>query len=502
MNTVKIGWARKEFSIDKPVNIPGQMYMRRSEGIMDPLYATALCIDGGKGMDAVIFCSLDITVIRGNIMFDTLDIIRQTRPDVPADSIILNATHTHASMDMCIEKEEFPDGSSIYNGKKVQPFMVKQIVAAICEAWDNRTEGGIAYGYGYAVVGHSRRSTYGVDMSLKIPNAAAPNGHGIMYGKTNDPDFFGYEAGADHFLNAMFTFDKNDKLTGMVINVPCPSQLSEHFKKLTADFWADVRQQIAKEYGDDIYVLSQCAAGGDISPRILHYLPAQQRRFRLKYGLESKGKENEYGKVMGERYDIAERITAAVKEIYSWASKDIKSEIPVRHEVRELALKRRMITDEEAKWCRDNIEEMRKRIPDISNATPEEITKAVSTYNSIKRRNESALDRYSWQNERPTINSIVHAVQIGEVGFATNRFELFMDFMHQMQARSPFIQTFVVQLAGDEGGSYLATERAVLNKGYSASLFCNQVSPEAGHQIVEASLEMLNDMKENDGVQQ
>ena len=86
-------------------------------------------------------------------------------------------------------------------------------------------------------------------------------------------------------------------------------------------------------------------------------------------------------------------------------------------------------------------------------------------------------------------------MQIGEVAFASNRFELYQDFMHRIQARSPFIQTFVVQLAGFDGATYLPTERGVANKGYSASLFCNVVGPEGGQQLVEGTLEMLNELK-------
>ena len=97
--------------------------------------------------------------------------------------------------------------------------------------------------------------------------------------------------------------------------------------------------------------------------------------------------------------------------------------------------------------------------------------------------------------EQKTVPTIVHAVQIGDIAFCTNRFEMFMDYMHRIQGRSPFLQTFVVQLCGDEGADYLATERAVKNRGYSASLFENPVSYIGGNQLVEATLEMLTELK-------
>ena len=95
------------------------------------------------------------------------------------------------------------------------------------------------------------------------------------------------------------------------------------------------------------------------------------------------------------------------------------------------------------------------------------------------------------------IPSDIHVVRIGNIAFATNRFELYMDYMHRIQARSPFEQTFIVQLVtGPNGsGSYLATVRGEENKGYSASPYCNQVSPAGGQQLVEETLKILKEIR-------
>ena len=67
------------------------------------------------------------------------------------------------------------------------------------------------YGYGYAVVAHSRRVIYFDDVSkrpdAKDKSGLAVDGHGVMYGNTDDPNFSHYEAGSDAFVNLMFTFD-------------------------------------------------------------------------------------------------------------------------------------------------------------------------------------------------------------------------------------------------------------------------------------------------------
>lgn len=501
MEQVKIGWGRREISMNEPVCIPGQMYIRVSEGIHDPLYVTALCVDGGKDQDVVIFLSCDVVTQWGGILKPMCRKLKELRPDIPDYAIVWNYTHTHSSIDLGNPPDKTPDGMPIYSGEKTREFFTKQAIEAICEAWDNRKAGGIGYGYGYAVVAHSRRVVYFDELLERKKDKRdfmTPSGTGCMYGNTNYDLFSHYEAGADHFLNLMFTFDGNDKLTGIVVNVPCPSQVSEHFTKITADYWHDVRELVKKEYGEDVYVLPQCAPAGDLSPRILHYKEAQARRMELKYGLgydpATAGFSN-YNKVMAERYDIAERICDGIRDVYCWAKKDIQTQIPVRHRKLNVKLNRRMITEEEKNWCKKNIEAMKNYIPDENSSTPEEVRKAVSQFNSVRNRNMRAIERFETQNENPYLDNEIHVTQVGDIAFATNRFELYQDFMHRVQARSPFIQTFCVQLSGDEGGSYLPTQRGMDNKGYGCSMFDNIVGAEGGQQWVEFTLEALNELK-------
>ena len=506
MSTVKIGWAKRDISTTEPVNIPGQMYLRISEGIHDPVYVTALCVDGGEGQDKVIFLSCDLVTPWGGILQPIRDKLRERRPEIPEEGFILNVTHTHASLSLAGSDTKTPDGAEMFPGDKSREIFCELAAQAIIEAWDTRAEGGIGYGYGYAVVAHSRRVVYFREEKLKRNKREfmTPPGYAVMYGGTNNDIFSHYEAGADHFLNLMFTFDARQRLTGIVVNVPCPSQLSEHFTKLSADYWTEVRQLVAEEYGEDVFVLPQCAAAGDVSPRTLHYKEAQARRMRLKYGLPYDYKKafantpDEYNKVMSERYDIAERILEGIRDVYSWAKKDIKTEVAVRHRVTQMPLERRKITDEEKRWCEENLELLKDMAPKAEEMTPEEYRVAYTNHQSRVNRNKGGLARWKDVQENPTLNMQSHTVQIGDIAFATIRFETYIDFMHRLQARSPFVQTFVIQLAGTEGGNYLATHRGADAKGYSASMFCNMVSADGGQQWVENQLKVLNEMKMED----
>ena len=83
------------------------------------------------------------------------------------------------------------------------------------------------------------------------------------------------------------------------------------------------------------------------------------------------------------------------------------------------------------------------------------------------------------------------------MAFATCSYELYIDYQHRIQARSPFVQTFFVELAASEVGvtGYLATERAAANKGYSAISYSCNISPAGGQTLVEEILNTLHEIR-------
>jgi hypothetical protein len=478
-----IGWASRDVSTSQPVGIHGQFHLRISEAVLDPITVTALAIDNGE--DAVIFVSGDVTGFQGFLVRSIQDRVRTLLPDVPVEKIVLHATHTHTTGDlagMTQAGKDYPCSIEHMPTEEYREFFVASVAEAIGDAWHNRKPGYVAWGYGYAVAGHSRRTVYFDDTS-KRPDAVgrsgmAVDGHAVMYGKTSDPMFSHFEAGADHFVHLLYTFDAARQLTGAIINVPCPSQCSEHASGLSADFWHEVRQNLRKTHGN-LFVLPQCAAAGDLSPRILHGRKAQQRRFALKGTTE--------------RQEIADRITAAFDEVLAWASKDLRDALPLKHERQPIELARRRISKAE---CDENVRALAEldAEPFATTGSPLERLKHDSILAARRNRSRRVIQRYQDQDAHPSIPMTLHVVKLGEIAFAFNPFELYMDFMHRIQARSPFEQTFVVQLTGDggsEGYGYLATERALWGGGYSASIYCNQVSPAGGQELVEATLKLL-----------
>ena len=506
-----IGWGRRSLNPGRPVAITGQHYLRVSLGEYNPVTANALVLENGR--DAAIFVSLDMVSLRGGLLDMVRAKVAAAKLGIPAEKIIMNATHTHAGPSFS-EKKPAVAGMEYMPTKEILDFISTQIADAVVEAWKTRKPGSVAYGYGFATTGHSRRVVYlpGGEVKTALPGADA-NGLARMYGDTSEKGFSHYEAGTDAFINLLYTFDAAGKLTGAVVNVPCPAQTNEHAWELHAGFWHHVRAKLRAKYGD-IGVIGQAAAAGDLSPRQLHYNAAELRRYKLKFPKEYQAylakplrypegffvddeerirREERDLLDMMRAEDIALRIVAAFDEVLEWASREKSANPVLRHQVRQVELERRLISEEEYRESKRNVELLTAEKAQLEAAKQE----VPRTLNARLGRSKQAVARHELQQKSPRLATEIHAVRIGDAAFTSNRFELYMDFMHRIQARSPFVQTFVVQLTavpGAEGGSYLATERAAKNLGYSATLFTNQVSAKGGQELVEDTLEMLDEL--------
>ena len=506
---LKIGWSTKDISTEAPVHIPGQMYARVSKGVLEPLMLSTLVVEGDT--DCVIFMSCDTVCFVPGLLDTVKEKALALCPDIPADSIMLAGTHTHTSPD---HSEDYPeeillrDGVEIENPAVYRDFLTTQAATAAVEAYTGRKPGAIAYGYGYAVVAHSRRCLYLDDLSQRPGadnnNSFSVDGHARVYGPTNDPMFAGYEAGADHFTNMLYTFDMDGNLTGALINVPCPSQNSESRDYLTAGHWHEVRVMLKEKYGD-IHILPQCGAGGDLCPGPQHYRKAMFRRYALKHADVVLDKRiTDDTRIPGSfdyynRLDIAERICQSFDEVLSWAKKDLRYDAPVGHTVRNVDLAALPVTEEEYNFCCMRLAVL-SEIPLLKTENPE----ADLFHNSMsiigRQRFRDVMKNYEEQQVHPGFPFEIHTARIGEISFATNPFELYMDYQHRIQGRSPFEQTCVIQLSAQprtidgravHACTYLGTERAMQNKGYGAISYSSDIGAEGGQQLVEATLEDL-----------
>ena len=461
---MKIGWASVDVSPSRPVMLRGQFHVRISKFVNDPVTVTALAMEGvganGEKAQAVMV-SCDRVGVPGVIQERVREILRPRLPDLDVSRLFLNATHTHTAPE--IEEGVYPpQGPEVMMPTAYADLFVERVAECVAKAWQGRAPGGVSWGYGHAVVGHNRRISYFGGVSK-------------MYGKTDQKDFEHIEGYEDHGVDMLFTWDGRGDLTGVVINLACPSQETEGESYVSADFWHEVRVEMHKRHGEGLFVLPQCSAAGDQSPHLLLHKRAEQRM------LKRRG--------LSERQEIGRRVANAVDDCLAVAKGDIQADPPFKHIVRPIALPVRKVTEAEHEQSRREYERLSKE-PEPADAV------AASRRFMMLRRNKRVMTRYGQQDQHPRGEMELHAVRIGDVAIVTNPFELFLDYGLRMKARSKALQTFVVQLVASEGGltTYLPTARAAAGKGYGAEAVDNAVGPEGGQELVERTIEAIDDL--------
>ena len=497
---LKIGWAITDASTDKPVHLQGLNRRRTSQGLRDPIKITALVIDNGE--DCVIFNSWDTSCIFGTMAKRVRAGVRQKCPEIPVEKIIFNAIHTHTG----------PSTGPGYDDPvdiEYRNMFIDRAVEAIVSAWNARKPGKIGFGYDFAVTAFSRRPVYfddlrkrpGKDGKPKTPGFS-PDVHAKLHGNANDPMFSHMEAAPDPFVNFLFTYDMNDRLTGMIFNVAFPSQISISDMKLGSDCWSDIRRELKKEFGEGVYVLPQCAAAGDLTYKIPYYDKATARKHQLRFG-RPEAFPGEF-----ERVRCTEQMMAALHRTLPWASKELYSDLPLRHINTTLHLKRFQATEEQIAEAKENLVKLKKMRESVAELEPDPAARK-SRLDRIKTA-EKQCKRVIAQNDKvkvkPTTAMEFHVLRIGEVAFVSERYELYTDFGQRIQARSPFTQTFTIQLSAGLPdlpgfvGAYLPTARSLPNGGYQSHPInnYNAPSPEGGQMMVDEAVRLLYELKKDD----
>ena len=87
-------------------------------------------------------------------------------------------------------------------------------------------------------------------------------------------------------------------------------------------------------------------------------------------------------------------------------------------------------------------------------------------------------------------------LRLDDIAFATNPYELFLNYANQIRARSLAKQTFLVQLSCGSYG-YLPTEKAEKGSHYSAFVGSGTTGHQGGEVLVRKTLTEINNMFKN-----
>ena len=468
---MRIGWGMADITPNDSANLFGQYYDRYSKYVQSPLKVTACAIestneDGSK--EQAIMVSMDLLCPTQWLMDSVRGRLTKQIPDFDAKKLSMNATHTHSAPNPYDEK--------------YREVCLDQAGKAAVEAWKNRKPAGISRAMGYAVTGHNRRVEYA-------------NGPTEMYGRTDRPDFVGMEGGNNPGVDMLFTWDLNKKLTGVIMDVACPAQVTEAKYYVSADYWGELRKEIAKQYSPGVFILPLCSAAGDLSPR------------DLPRGYKS-GEPNMWD-VPGIE-EIGKRLIHAINVAYPQALDSIRTKVPFKHVVEELEIPARMYTKmeyDDAVKVSGEIHSREPKDPNSPETAWNSFLKQMHDNEKIKefgpwdcketdfgivKKRDAIIEQYKIQDKHPLYPVELHVIRLGDVAIATNPFELYIDYGFRIMGRSNAKQTFLVQLSSGDYGDYLPTQRAINGGGYSA--ITSAVGPEGGKVLVDETVKVVNGM--------
>ena len=439
---------------DRPVALSGQRHVRISKTPTTHIYASALAVESrqdNKAVDQAIMVSCDVVAIRDGILQMVRDKVAPRLQDFDVHKLFMNATHTHTAPVMIEGKYHLPQ-DGIMQPAEFSDWMTSRVADLVVQTWQNRKPGKVAWGQSHAVIAHNRRPFF-------------DNGKAVMYGKTNSAEFRGIEAYEDHSVNVLFFWNDEDRLIATIVNVPCPAQEVEGGRSIHADFWDPVRRTLREQHGEELHILAWTGAGGDVTSRPIFEKASDVRMRKLRGDLS--------------RLDeVARRITAAWEDAYAAARNDIRADVVFAHRVREIDLPYRQVTQAELAEAEANA------------AKYKDDPQQQWNY----RWHHSVVDRYKLQEsgQQEPYPLELHALRLGDVAIGTNPFELYTDYAIQMKARSPAVQTFIIQLAGP--GTYLPTKRAVELGGYGAVIQSSRIGPIGGQILVEETVQTWNEL--------
>ena len=199
------------------------------------------------------------------------------------------------------------------------------------KAWQSRQPGLAGWGLGHAVVAQNRRAVYA-------------DGHAQMYGKTNRPDFRGFEGYEDHGVEVLFFWDLNQNSSPPRSTWPVPPKRWKHNLAVSADYWDEVRKLLRARHGEGLVVLGWIGAAGDQSPHLMYRKAAEERMRQLR-GLTRVA-------------EIARRIDQRWEDAYQVACKEKHAEIVLAHAVPTIQLPPRMVTAKEYATAKAQVEKL------------------------------------------------------------------------------------------------------------------------------------------------
>ena len=413
--------------------------------IHDPLHARCLVLDDGKNRIAIVICdNLGIT----RSVYDEARTLISKSSKIPPDQILMAATHTHSA--------------TRAHEPKYRPKVVAGIAAAVNTAIQNLTPAKIGWGgvdepsevfnrrWHVSKPELARNPFGGVDTVRMNPPRA--NAALIKPAGPIDPEV--------SFLSVQTT---KGQPIALLANYSLHYVGGVNKGDVSADYFAIFSQQIQKLLGADSVTppfvgMMSNGTSGDINN--INFRDGNARRY------------DRYVKMTEVANKVAGRVNGAHSQL------KFNEHVKVGSLTRDLKLTMRKPDPEIKAWFRKVM------------AKPEDAEK----FHRYERTYAARVQKLDDGPKEITVP--LQVVRIGDLAIAAIPFETFAEIGLKIKDKSPFADTFTIELANDSRG-YLPTPRQHDLGGYETWMGTNRVQLDASELITKTILEMMTQLHQN-----
>ncbi|HWG43165.1 MAG TPA: hypothetical protein VN688_10300 [Gemmataceae bacterium] len=451
--TFKAGFAERDITPKIGSEAPGGYGKSYHRSLHDPCKVRASVFDDGTNRIALV--GLDALFIHRQ----TVEKVRKAiakKTGIPANSILLGASHSHSSGPMSgVMPGEYDDASKLVQrlayeqstcaDAKYLAKVEKAIIEAVCQANNSRVKARAGVGKGI-----EKRVAFNRRFKMR-------DGRTVTHPGQGNPGIVEPAGPTDPEVGVLGVWDEKQKFLGCVVNFSCHATTSPG--GISANYICYLEKVIQGYYGKEAVVVFLNGASGDVT---------------------QVDNQSPYKYPNGERWAqlVGGRIGAEALRVL--LAMETGALVPVEARTKLLPIRRRVPAPERVKQCLELVQKEPARGAQTEWTFAKEIV---------------LLD--AKLKKEPIVEVEVQAVQIGPVLFLTTPAEYFCRFGLEQKARSGFPFTFPVSLANGCVG-YVPTEDAFSPNGggYETRLTSySNLEITAGGQMRDAGLELAKRRK-------
>jgi neutral ceramidase len=435
---VQIGFGSADITPEAGAEMPGGFGKALGKGVRDKLYAVACVVHSGDNPVALV--GIDALMV-GQPTVDAARRMIQKTTKIPADNILIGASHTHLGGPIisCFSSEGDP---------KYIEKVVEAIHSAVGSAWNSLHAGEIGIGVGTeGTISFNRR--YLMRDGREITHPGKP-------GTKFNQDIISPAGPIDPDVGVLAVRAGKDKIAGIVVNFACHNTVVGG-NQFSADYVGFLRKHLQAHYGETTPVVFLLGPCGDITQ-------VDNQSTAREFGAE-------HANMMGMKLAAA---TIRTIDRMTWLT-----EAPTAAALETVQLAIRPEPDADA-----------ERPP---YGLGSDGSQAVSEVYAKERQKVAEL-----RKKTPKITTEVQAIRIGPLGIASTGAEYFCEYGLRIKKASRMKSTWVVSLANDYIG-YVTTAQAFVSGGYEPrTATSSKLALESGQRIVETALKALDKVTPKD----